>query len=206
MDHLSHPYMTTGKTIALTIWIFINKIMSLVFNMLSRCVIAFLPRRKHLLISWLQSPTTVILEPKKIKSFTVSIAPPSICHEVMGPDAIIFVFLLHINRDIKVLPNLAPLQTYLLVLSIVTFEQSPGPPWAYTSLPWLQLQSLQAGPPSQGAAPHHWDECRQSWELDSYHFDCKKPCLPQWTKETWLVTMSALLETVGNVTQFPFSS
>ena len=160
MDQLSHPYMTTGKTIALTTQTFVSKVMSLLFNMLSRFVIAFLPRRKHLLISWLQSPTTVILEPKKIKSFTVSIVSPSICHEVMGPDAMIFIFLLYLNRDVKVLPNLTLLQTYLLVLSILMFEQSPGPPWTSTFLLWLQLQSLQAGPPSQGAAMHNWAECR----------------------------------------------
>ena len=90
---LSHLYMTTGKTIALTKWTFVSKIMSLLFNMLSRLVIAFLPRSKRLLlISWLQSPSAVILEPKKIKSVTVSIASPSICHEVMGLDAVILVF------------------------------------------------------------------------------------------------------------------
>ena len=88
----SHPYMTTGKNIALTIWTFVSKIMSLILNMLSRLVIAFLPRSKHLLISWLQSPSAEILEPKKIKSLTVSTVSPSICHEVMGPDAMIFVF------------------------------------------------------------------------------------------------------------------
>ena len=92
MVQLSHPYLTTGKNIALTIWTFVSKITSLVFNMLSRLVIAFLPRSKRLLISWLQSPSAEILESKKIKSVTVSIASPSICHEVMGPDAIIFVF------------------------------------------------------------------------------------------------------------------
>ena len=78
---LSHPYMTTGKTIALTRWTFVGKVMSLLFNMLSSLVIAFLPRTKHLLISWLQSPSTVILEPKKIKSLTVSIVSLSICHQ-----------------------------------------------------------------------------------------------------------------------------
>ena len=91
MVHLSHPYMTTGKTIALTIWIFVGKVMSLLFNMLSRFVIDFFLRSKYLLISWLQSPSAVILEPKKIKSVTVSIFSPSICHEVMGPDARILV-------------------------------------------------------------------------------------------------------------------
>ena len=89
---LSHPYMTTGKTIALTRWTFVGKVMSLLFNTLSRFVIAFLPRSKHLLISWLQSPTVVILEPPKIKSITVFIVSPSICQEVMGPDAMILVF------------------------------------------------------------------------------------------------------------------
>ena len=91
MVQLSHPYMTTGKTIDLTIWIFVGKVMSL-FTMLSRLVIAFLSRSKLLLISWLQSPSTMILEPKKIKALTVSVVSPSICHEVMGPDAMIFVF------------------------------------------------------------------------------------------------------------------
>ena len=86
---LSHPYITTGKTIALTRWTFVGKVMSLLFNMLSRLVITFLPRSKRLLISWLQSPSVVILEPRKIKCDTVS---PSISHEVVGPDAMIFVF------------------------------------------------------------------------------------------------------------------
>ena len=84
---LSHPYMTTGKTTALTRWTFVDKVMSLLFNMLSRLLITFLPRSKHLLISWLQSPSAVILEPRKIKSATVSTVSPSICHEVMVPDA-----------------------------------------------------------------------------------------------------------------------
>ena len=84
--------MTTRKTIALTRWTFVGKVMSLLFNMLSRLVVAFLPRSKQVLISWLQSPSAVILEPKKIKSVTVSIVSPSIFHEVMGPDATILVF------------------------------------------------------------------------------------------------------------------
>ena len=82
---LSHPYLTTGKTIALTRLTFVGKVMSLLFNMLSKLVINFLPRSKRLLISWLQSPSAMILEPKKIKSVTVPIFSPSICHEVMGP-------------------------------------------------------------------------------------------------------------------------
>uniref|UniRef100_A0AC11EQA1 Uncharacterized protein n=1 Tax=Ovis aries TaxID=9940 RepID=A0AC11EQA1_SHEEP len=89
---LSHPYMTTGKTIALTRRTFVGKVMSLLLNMLSRLVITFLPRSKCLLISWLRSPSAVILEPKNIKSDTVSTVSPSICHEVMGLDSMIFVF------------------------------------------------------------------------------------------------------------------
>ena len=92
MVQLSHPYMTTRKTIALTSPSFFGKVMSLLFNMLFRFVIYFLPRSKRLLISWLRSPSVVILEPKKIKSVTVSIVSPSICHEVLGPDAMILVF------------------------------------------------------------------------------------------------------------------
>ena len=89
---LSHPYMTTGKTTALTRRTFVGNVMSLLFNMLCRLVITCLPRSKYLLISWLQSPSAVILEPKKIKSDAVSTVSPSICHEVMGPDAMILVF------------------------------------------------------------------------------------------------------------------
>ena len=89
---LSHPYMTTGKTTAMTRQIFVGKEMSLLFTMLSRLIISFLPRSRHLLISWLQSPSAVILEPKKIKSATVPTISPSIFYEVIGPDAMIFVF------------------------------------------------------------------------------------------------------------------
>ena len=88
----SHPYMTTGKTIDLTRWTFVGKVMSLLLNILSRLVITFLPRSKRLLISWLQSPSAVILEPKKAKSVTVSTVSPSSCHEVMGLDAMILLF------------------------------------------------------------------------------------------------------------------
>ena len=90
--HLSHEYMTTGKTIALTRWTFVDKVMFLLFNMLFRLVISFFPRSKHLLISWQQSQTAVILEAPKIKSVTVYTVSPSICHEVMGPDTMILVF------------------------------------------------------------------------------------------------------------------
>ena len=92
MVQFSHPYMTTGKTIALTRWTLAGKAMSLLFNMLSRLVIAFLSRSKRLLISWLQSLSAVILEPPKIKSATIPVVSPSICHDVMGPDAMILVF------------------------------------------------------------------------------------------------------------------
>ena len=89
---LSHPYLSTGKTIALTRQTFVGQVMSLLFNVLSRLVIAFLPSAKHLFTSWLQLPSAVILEPPKIMSVTVSIVSLSICHEVMGPDAMILVF------------------------------------------------------------------------------------------------------------------
>ena len=89
-----HPYVIPGKTIALTRWTFVGKVMSLLFNMLSRFVIGFLPKSKRLLMSWLQSPSAVILELKKIKFLTVSIASTSTCHEVMGLDAKIFIFLM----------------------------------------------------------------------------------------------------------------
>ena len=92
MVQLTQRYMTAGKTIALTRQTFVGKLTSLLFNMLSRLVVAFLPRSKRLLISWLQSPSAVIVEPKKMKSDTVSIVSSSICHEVMGPDAMILVF------------------------------------------------------------------------------------------------------------------
>ena len=93
MVQLSHSYMTTGKTIALTGRTFVGKVISLLFNMLSRFVIAFLPRSKHFLISWLQSPSAVILESPQIKSVTVFIVSPSICHEVMKLDATLLVFV-----------------------------------------------------------------------------------------------------------------
>ena len=94
MVQLSHLYMTPEKNIALTIWTFISKLVSLLFSMLSSFALAFLPRSKYFLISWLQSPSTVILEPKKMKSVTASMFPPSICHEMMGLDVMILVFLM----------------------------------------------------------------------------------------------------------------
>ena len=105
MVPLSHPYMTTGKTIALTRQTFVGQVMSLHFNMLSRLVIAFLPRSKRLLISWLQSPSAVIFEPRNLKSFTVSIVSPSICHEVMGLDAMILVVWMLSFKPAFLLPS-----------------------------------------------------------------------------------------------------
>ena len=106
---LSNPHMTTGKTIALTRQTFVGKIMSLLFNMLSTLVITFLPRSKHHLISWLQSPSEVILEPQKIKSGTVSTVSPSISHEVMGPDAMILVFwMLSFKPTLRQLDDFRP--------------------------------------------------------------------------------------------------
>ena len=97
LSQLSHPYMTTGKTIALTRRTFVGKVMSLLLNMLTRLVISFLPRSKRLLISWLQSPSVVILEPRKIKPVTVSTVSPSVCHEVMGPNAVILICFLNVE-------------------------------------------------------------------------------------------------------------
>ena len=106
MVQLSHPYMITGKIIALTRWIFVDKVMSLFFNMLSRLVVTFLPRSKHLLISWLQSPSAVIFESPKIKSATVSTVSPSICHKVMGLDAVILVFrMLSSSGQVQIVAN-----------------------------------------------------------------------------------------------------
>ena len=115
---LSHPYMTTGKTIALTRQTSVGKVMSLLFNMLSRLVITFLPRSKHLLISWLQSPSAVILEPPKIKSATVS---PSICHEVMGQDAVILVFWMLSFKPTFSLSSFTFKRLFSSSLSAITF-------------------------------------------------------------------------------------
>ena len=112
MVQLSHPWITTGKTIALTRWTFVGKVISLLFNKLSRVVIAFLPRSKCLLILCLQSTSTVILQPKKIKSLTVSIVSPSICQEVTGPDAMIFTFWMLIFKP-----------TFFFLLLLFQFHQ-----------------------------------------------------------------------------------
>ena len=130
MVQLSHPYRTTGKTIALTRWTFVGKVTSLLFNTLSRLVIAFLPRSKRLLISWLQSPSAVILEPPKIKSVTVSIVCPAICHEVMGPDALILVFRML---------NFKPALHSLLSLSSRGSSSSSLSSISVVSFPYLRL-------------------------------------------------------------------
>ena len=132
MVQLSHPYMTSRKTIALT---FVSKVMFLLFNTLSRFVIAFLPRSKHCLISWLQSPSTVILEPKNMKSVTASTFSPCICHEVIGPDAIILVFkvvfqasffilLFSPSSRVSLVPlHFLPLEWYSVYLRLLIFLQ-----------------------------------------------------------------------------------
>ena len=139
MVQLSHPYMTTGKNIALTRQTLVGKVMSLLFNVLSRLVIAFLPRSKHLLISWLQPPSEVILEPKKIKSLTGSIVPPSICQQVMGPDDMIFIFwmlklsqLFHSPLSLSSRGSLVPL--YLRVASSAIWGY-----WYFSCQSWFQL-------------------------------------------------------------------
>ena len=144
---LSHPYMTTGKTIALTRRTFVDKVMSLLFTMLSRLVITFLPRSKHLLISWLQSPSAVILEPHKIKSDTASTVSPSISHEVMGPDAMIFVFWMLSFKPSFSLSSLTFIKKLLVPLHFL-----PEPwchlhiwgDWYFSRKSWFQLVLLPA--------------------------------------------------------------
>ena len=121
MVQLSHPYLTTGKTIALTIQSFVGKVMSLLFNMLSRCVIAFLPTSKHLLLSWLQSPYTVILETKKIKFVTVPSFLPSVSLEVRRPGAMILVFWM-LNFKPAFYPPLSPSSLVPLQHSDISFN------------------------------------------------------------------------------------
>ena len=137
--------MTTGKTTALTRWTLASKVMSLLFNMLSKFVTAFLPRSKHLLISWLLSPFAVILEPKKIKSVTVSIVSPFICYEVMGPDAMIFFSffecwvlsqLFHSFTFIKRLFSSSSFSAIRVVASVLNYSASSGS--VYPSVMWRE--------------------------------------------------------------------
>ena len=127
MVQLSHPYITTGKYVAFTIWTFVGRVMSLLYNILSRFVIAILPRSKHLLILWLQSSSALILEPKKMKSDTVSTFSPSICHEVIGLDAMIFVFWILSFKPAFSLSYF----TFIINLSLV--------PLYFLSLKWYYL-------------------------------------------------------------------
>ena len=139
--YLSHLYRTTAKTIALTIWTFVGKIMSLLFNTPSRCFAAFLPRSSCLLISWLQSPSTVILEPKKTNSVTVSLVYPSLCHEVMGQDAMVFVLwmlslsqLFHCISYIYLTKYLAHYILYIFIYKNI---------WLYMYNIYVRARSLQ---------------------------------------------------------------
>ena len=137
-----HLYTTTGKTIALTIQIFVGKVMTLLFNMLFRFSIAFLPRSKCLLISWLQSPSAVILGPKKIKSATVSTVSPSICHELMVPDAIILVFFMLSCKPAFSLSSRTLLKKFLLPLLFLPLEWHYHPhiwgSWYFPRQSWFQ--------------------------------------------------------------------
>ena len=140
--------MTTGKTIALKRWTFVRKVMSLLFNMLSRLVIAFLPRSKHFLISWLQSPSAVILEPKKIKSITVSIVSPSICYEVMGPD--MWTTVLSNSMKLWAMPCKANQDEWVMVESsgkTWSTGKGNGKPLQYSCLenPWTVWKGKKIG-------------------------------------------------------------
>ena len=144
---LSHPYMTTGKTTALTRWTFVGQVMSLPFNMISRLVITFLPRSKHLLISWLQSPSAVILESKKMKSDTVSTVSPSIYHEVMGLDAMILVFWISSFKPTFLLSSFTFIKrlfsySLLSAIRVVSFEIWAY--WYFSQQSWFQLVLLLA--------------------------------------------------------------
>ena len=143
MVQLSHPYMTTGKTIALTRWTFVGRLMSLLFNMLSRLVITFLPRSKRILISWLQSPSAVILEPPKIKSDTVPTVSPSISHEVMGPDAKIFVYWMLSVKPAFLLSSFIfnpafSLSSFTLLLPLQWYHVHIWGCWYFSQQSWLQ--------------------------------------------------------------------
>jgi len=149
IGQLSHPYMTTGKTIALTRRTFVGKVMSLLFNMLSRLVITFLPRSKHLLISWLQSPSAVILEPQKIKSVTVPTVSPSICHEVMGWDAMTLVFwMLSFKPTFSLLSRGS-----LVLLSFLPWGWCHLHIWDYWDFPWQYCFQLVLHP------AQHFSQC-----------------------------------------------
>ena len=148
VGHNSHPHMTTGKTIVLTRQIFISKVMSLLFNKLSRLVIAFIPRSKHLLVSWLQSPSTVILESKKIKPVTAS---PSLCYEVMGMEAMIldfwmlrfkpafFTLLFHPHQEVQFFTSGGQSIGVSASASVLPMNTQDWTPLGWTG--WISLQS-----------------------------------------------------------------
>ena len=141
---LSHPYMTPGKTIALTRWTFVGKVMAVIFNMLSRLVITFLPRSKRLLIWWLHSPCAVILEPKNMKSDTVS---PSMCLEVMGPDAMIFVFWMLTFKptfSFSSFTFIKRLFSFSLLSAIRVVSSAYLRLWYFSQQSWFQLVPLPA--------------------------------------------------------------
>ena len=141
MVQLSHPYMTTGKTMALTTWTFVSKVMSLLFNTLSRFVIAFLPRSSHFLISWLQSPSAMILESKERKSVIASTYSP-ICHEVMGPNAMILVFLVWVLNWLCYSPSSPSSRGSLVSLCFLPFERYHRHMWGcwcFSRQSWFQL-------------------------------------------------------------------
>ena len=143
---LTHPYMTTRKTKALTRWTFVGKVMSLLFNMLSKSVITFVPRSKCLLISWLQSPSEVILEPKKIKSVTVSIVFLSIYHEVMGPNAMIFLFWMLSFKPTFSLSSFTFIKRLFssLLSAIGWYHLCIWGYWYFSQQSWFQLVLLPA--------------------------------------------------------------
>ena len=143
---LPHLYMTTGKTIALTRWNFVGKIMSLLFNKLSRLVITFLPRRKRLLISWLQSASAVILEPNKIKSATVSAISLSICHEVMGPDAMFLVFLMLSFKPVFSLSSFTFIKRLFSSSSLCVVRVCHLHIWGYWYFSWQSWIQLMLHP------------------------------------------------------------
>ena len=137
---LSHPHMTAGKTTALTRWTFVGKVMSLLFNMLCKLIIAFLSRSKHLLISWLQSPCAVILEPPQIKSVTVSTVSPSMCHALMGPDAMILVFWMLSFKPIFALSFFTFIKRLVLCfLSKRWYNLHIWGYWYFSQQSWFQL-------------------------------------------------------------------
>ena len=147
MIQLSHPYMTAGKTTALTIWTFVSKVMSLDFNMPPRLVIVFLPRSKYLLISWLQLLPAVILEPKKIKSDTLSTFSPSFCHEVMGVGSMIFIFwMLNFKLDFFTLLFHLHLKTLQFLLHFLPLKWFHLHIWGCLYISWQSKFQLRSHP------------------------------------------------------------